>query len=184
MRCNITTVLSQTSLNTQRTNLQPSNKVLLAFWASLICYSRNNHFLKIVFIPVSHHVNFKDFKDTLSFLLNGENFRLEKVNYGLNTLISAENCSFSSCLLWFSTNSPACSRMISLPPGCWRRPKINYQAQRKIIKFISKDVCRSDLPKSLLLVWNDTVWLPNWSVVARRIFVSPYGKYYHGHRGQ
>ena len=31
MRCNITTVLSQTNLNKQRTNLQLSNKVLLAF---------------------------------------------------------------------------------------------------------------------------------------------------------
>ena len=76
MRCNITTVLSQTNLNKQRTNLQLSNKVLLAFWASLICYPQNNHFLKIVFIPVSHHVNFKDFKDTLPYLLNGENFQL------------------------------------------------------------------------------------------------------------
>ena len=31
MWCNITTVLSQTSLNTQRTNLQLPNKVLLVF---------------------------------------------------------------------------------------------------------------------------------------------------------
>ena len=85
MRCNITTVLSQTNLNMQRTNLQLSNKVLLAFWASLICYSKNNYFLKIVFIPVSLHVNFKDFKHSLSFLLNGESFWLEKANYGLNT---------------------------------------------------------------------------------------------------
>ena len=85
MQCNITTVLSQTSLNTQRTNLQLPNKVLLVFWASSICYPKNNHFLKIVFIPVSHHVTFKDFKETLPFLLNGDNFRLEKANYGLNT---------------------------------------------------------------------------------------------------
>ena len=31
MQCNITTVLSKTSLNTQRTNLQLPNKVLLVF---------------------------------------------------------------------------------------------------------------------------------------------------------
>ena len=31
MRCNIKTVLIQTSLNTQRTNLQLPNKVLLVF---------------------------------------------------------------------------------------------------------------------------------------------------------
>lgn len=69
----------------------------------LICSQKKDALLRrkdrVVFTPVLIH---SKFTDTLPFVLNGENLLNEQLKPHFS----------------LDLNSPACSKMISLPPGC------------------------------------------------------------------